>query len=486
MPVFPWPTRPVVRLPRGWKEVGATLGVAFVLVAAVVFAFGWITSSSSLRPVDETATATVRVEIDPGQGEADSPAAVLGQPVWPWIDEVCRQAKAQTALESAKDVASEMPVAGSDATQSLASADVDGSPFEVELKAGSGPGKTVLRLTCRQGAPEAAAAQVNRLAEDVGTLLRADWRSRSEQACTKAEAELEQARETRRQAEAALQAFRREMAERVAASQKVTPPATEPPLVAPAPAEPTVVENPDWAVVFQEIEQLNLHRAELLVSRTPVHPSVVDVDERIGSLRRQLAAIPRSIAVEPPEEPGLSLELSEPVAEREPPAVATAEPELPAAHASSDSAAAAELARLEAAAADATERCRQVEAVELAVRTRCGAGPRIQWTAATVPAPTADGGVRFDWLLASLAAGLAAAVGVGLISGGLAMERPLDSIERIEALCSAPVLAEIPSAEGDVVSESCLRAQHRPALRALLMVGGALILVAVVGLVVGG
>ena len=63
------------------------------------------------------------------------------------------------------------------------------------------------------------------------------------------------------------------------------------------------------------------------------------------------------------------------------------------------------------------------------------------------------------------------------------MERPLDSIARIEAVASVPVVAALPSAEPEL--EQAKPSRHRPTLRTALLLGGALIVAASGTAVVG-
>ena len=142
-----------------------------------------------------------------------------------------------------------------------------------------------------------------------------------------------------------------------------------------------------------------------------------------------------------------------------------------------DPATVATLAQLERTAAEALERGRQASLVERAVRRRREQGPAIHLEAAVAAAPLRhDSGAGIGWLMASLAAGLATAVGVGLTSTGLAMQRPLDSIQRIEAVSAIPVIAVIPPAKPPANSPAPSR--HRAGLRTALVLGGVLIIAA--------
>jgi len=464
MPIFS-PSKNTVRPPLDWKQRGPILVMIFLLATAAVFLVGWVFGGDrDTEPARATATAAVEIELADDRAKPDSLLTVLGEAPWMWIDGVRQQVAGESRLAALIDELGVEPAVNPDETHQGNLLEELPGRLEFEQEKSEQPNRWELRLTYHEGPARVAAALVNRLGEDFAASLRESWQHRVEQALAAAEAEKAEAAQAVQRADAAIEAFRREMQQKTDRGQTArrSKTAEAHPL---QPATPTTVENPDWAAVYDEIEQLKLERAELLVSRTDRHPAVLDVDDRIASLKRQLDAIPRSIVIEAPVSPAPEHSAAGPDA------IAAEEHESP--KPSPENLAA--LARLERTAAEARHRHQRASDAEASIELCSRQLPSIRLAAAEAArsAPS-QRGAGIGWLLASLAAGLATAVGVGLTSTGLAIGQTLDSAERIETVSSVPVLAVIPRADASTPRPS--PASNRAGLRAALIGSGVFVM----------
>jgi len=471
MPFFQTSASHTVRPPWGWKERVWTLGLVFALAAVAVLLGGWAARGLG-RPAGEAgASAAVSIQLDQADGHDGSAVSVLGEAPWSWIQGVRQEVTSDVNLAATvRELGAAVPADNGDSHEELIERSVDQirRRLEVEGVPNSGPEGTRVRFDYQGPTPGYSALLVNRLATGFADSLRRSWRDRGHRAYAEARAELERAQIASRRASAAVEVFLEETLRKPAAASAASEPSTVPAQRAEPPASRTV-ENPDWAAVFGQLQDLKRRRAELLVTRTELHPLVQDATYRIEALERQLATIPRSIVVQVPEESA-----------RAPEGAAAAGSQ--GLGQGADPADLEALARLKAAAEDASERCRLAALAERAAWNRCQQEPKVELEPARPRQPASTEGVGLGWLLASLAAGLATAVGVGLAATGAAMERPLDSIDRIEAVSGGPVVAVIPrTGPGTDVSPA---PRHRPVLRASLILGGVLLVVGCAGIVV--
>jgi len=60
-----------------------------------------------------------------------------------------------------------------------------------------------------------------------------------------------------------------------------------------APGPPSI--NPEWQGLCDQIDELAARRATLLVTRTPAHPEVVDIEQKTADLQAQLQKTPRHL-----------------------------------------------------------------------------------------------------------------------------------------------------------------------------------------------
>jgi capsular polysaccharide biosynthesis protein len=236
---------------------------------------------------------------------------------------------------------------------------------------------------------------------------------------------------------------------------------------------PPVVANPERLELEGEIAELEEQRARLLTSRTPLHPEVRDLDLRIDGVRQRLASLPDEVpgqlagpsstgqgptlngpdAVSQPDPAGQSAMSNDapPPRDERRSAQQTAEEYAQAVqafrvHKETLDQARAEYDRLSEIKRRAWERqlrCPHVE-VELARGCEASVG--------------ADASPR-PWM-AALAAGLAVAFGVGLISAGFDTDLPLTTLEEAETALPIPIVGTIPLREpssGDDLQEPVRR-----------------------------
>ena len=129
---------------------------------------------------------------------------------------------------------------------------------------------------------------VNVVAAACCQACRSQWKLQLERAYSAAEEKL---RQSQRQASEAQTRFEllRDCRLRALASVKPV-----------APPQPTSIENPRWTDICRRLADLEERRKVLLFERTPLHPSVQEIEIRINDVRREMTSIPPKIAQEPP------------------------------------------------------------------------------------------------------------------------------------------------------------------------------------------
>jgi hypothetical protein len=134
----------------------------------------------------------------------------------------------------------------------------------------------------RQRAKELASALAGRYAADRA----AEWRKSREPDYWKARELAEKARQEYRENADRLAVFERQRREAAELMTKANRPGT---------LQPAVIDNPRWTDLQRQISDLERQRRQLLVDRTPLHPAVLEVEERLTDARKQLAATPKQI-----------------------------------------------------------------------------------------------------------------------------------------------------------------------------------------------
>jgi hypothetical protein len=246
----------------------------------------------------------------------------------------------------------------------------------------------------------------------------------------------------------------------------------------------------------RQLAELEERRASLLVSRTPLHPAVQDVDARIAGLKERLASIRAQAPVQPSSVPAVP----------EPPAPTSA---------ASTPAGPTNAARTIAGSKQLSGTCGEVlinamadelaeeleafrglqEAVDLArekydrlaeIKRRAWEAGRarpsieLELAEACEACPPAHGSPRS--VLVALASALAVAFGVGLIWTGFDVDPPLASLAEAEASLPVPVVGAIP--EAGWASDGASKRHSQRAGRLATIIYGVLVIVVCLGILV--
>lgn len=317
--------------------------------------------------------------------------------------------------------------------------------------------------------------QVNRLAQWYAEKYRTDWKASAEAAYRRARELVARAEQAHQAARAELESYLQrqaqaagEAAERIRAARPARPVAPPVAKVAP-PAAAELSDNPDWVDANRQLKILQQRRADLLVDRTPLHPAVQEVENRIEQLQQRVGSLPRHQPGQTePQQKGPAVN---PQPMPQPEVTAESVPQVDP----------QQLKRLQQAV-DATGRAWQ-EALE---RERTAwqqslRQPQIEIELASLAGGLGRSALPWMSLLAALATGLTSVVGLALISAGAGIEPVLTSVDQVEAALSVPVVGVVP---GQSTEESAARPGRQRLVRLLLVLGGLLVLAGCVTLMV--
>jgi hypothetical protein len=373
--------------------------LVFVLVGAA--AFGW--KYRQLPPTPPTAPprATAKVYIHEGKFAV--------QPAW---QEILAQSKSE--------VRDHLKI----------EADQCGGMTVVSLSLSDLPRETILPL-------------VNLVASAYAQTCRSQWTVETEHAYTAAQEKVREAQRAVQDADARLESLRQRQSEQATAENGRPEP---PPVV--------LADNPQWSEAARRLADLEEKRRVLLFERTPLHPSVQEIEMRIGEMRREMASIPARIAqpsaVAPPSVQRLPA--SPPVAPEE----------------------------LDAAQQAASSLHGQLQQAETAARTALTARSgelRVDIEPAeAIPSIAAPQRVTPALLGMVLLTAMTSVIGLGMISFGAALEPVLSSIGELQALLPVPVLGVVPAVHPAQPTQSALR---RRLARYAAILSGLFLLIAV-------
>ncbi len=243
MPIFSSERATTVRQRSPWLLSKAAYGTIFL--AVVLSAYGWMCLGSNSAKVDEVPRATAEVCI--------SHPDFAVQPAW---REIFEQAK----TEVRENLRMEVQRSGQETT--------------VAISLSRLPAETIVPL-------------VNGVASDFEQACRTQWKLPLEQAHRAAQ---ENVRQTERGALAAQARFELLRQRRLKALADLRP-------VAP---QSTTIENPRWTEICRSLADLEERRKILLSERTPLHPSIQEIEMRITDARREMASIPPTFTRESP------------------------------------------------------------------------------------------------------------------------------------------------------------------------------------------
>ena len=222
-----------------------------------------------------------------------------------------------------------------------------------------------------------------------------------------------------------------------------------------------------------------LSEQEMLNELTRFHPKVLQADVEIATVEQRLQTVARQI-------PGSPAALPEPVAP-EPPDKSLVEqspaepPPGEAARLAPQRAELAQISRnLKSDADTAADVYRRASQTEQTAWQRHQQQPQIELVLAEATVMPVSSKPPTALLSVALAAGLAAAAGVGLLCSGATMEPTLNTIDQIEAALSVPVIGSI-AAKSPSPDSSALRPlpsplSHQVIARPILIVAGLLLI----------
>ena len=361
MPIFAPEPATTVRQQSPWRLPKLAYGVIFLTVATA--AYGWKLSGPRPLTDDIPRQATARVCIH-------NPNFAFQQ-AW---QEILAQAKSEVRDNLHME------------------AQRSGRETVVAISLSSLPAETLVRT-------------VNVVASAYSQACRAQWKVHAEQAHSAAQAQVQQ---VERQASAAQKRFESLRQHRLQALTNLWPPV--------APSQPATVENPRWTEICHRLADLEERKRTLLLQRTPLHPSVQEIDMRINDVQREMASLPPKITQEPA---GVSPRSSVP-------------PEAPAA---------AEVQAAQQAAEQLKHDLHQAQSLERAALAARGEELRIDLLAAEPLPPPPHAGTAF--LGKALATATTAVLGLGMVSFGASLEPALSSVAELQALLPAPVVGVI-------------------------------------------
>jgi hypothetical protein len=287
--------------------------------------------------------------------------------------------------------------------------------------------------------------QLNMIASAYVQACRLQWRANVEQACSTAHEAMRTAQSKAEAANMRLELLQQRRSEARAAVHDQVETAAD------------SVENPKWTDATRRLAELEERRRVLLFERTPLHPSVQEIEMHIGDMRREMAAIPPRIAQLP------SSESSRPL---------TPLPSGPT------------IAELDAAQRDASALCAQLPQFESAEKSALAMRSQelridLEPAEAISPLPASP---RFAWSLVgtTLITAATSVIGLGMISFGASLEPALSSVAELQSVLPAPVLGVVPAAYP--VRSNVRSAFRRRVVRAFAIVSGMVLLALVMWL----
>lgn len=312
--------------------------------------------------------------------------------------------------------------------------------------------------TDQRQAVDSANTQAERYAEE----QQSQWRRSWEIPRNRAFGLLEQARQERNDSEARLDAFERQQRATMLADANATHRDST--------TTPTMIDNPAWLDLQQQVSYLERRHDQLLVSRTPQHPAVLECEERLAVVRSKMATVPQTI---PAASTGHT-----PSTAASPSVVAPpAERRITEENQRKLSQLAADVAN-KRVAFEAAER----ELQQIGQKQQSGVQFVVQGaTAVQNPVQTDYSWNRLLWTM--FAASSLMAFGIGSIAMGASIEPPLLNVEQVEDELGEPVLGVIPNDE-PASDASEIRQQMRT--RRTAIAAGVLLMAACLVVAVGG
>lgn len=335
------------------------------------------------------------------------------------------------------------PASGTAAEDLAALAEAIRQDLRVAAQSVPGNGEVRVAISGPASNPHSATV-INRLAEHYADQCHAKLQADAQQAYDAAHTASVRARQRSAAAKAKLDdylsdALRNRPSAADAGNRSNGSSGGNPPGALEAGRELRLTTNPQWTALEEELQSLRQQRTERLSVRTPMHPEIVDLDERIAQAEKRFAATPPQIAAKPADLPVIVDGIPQPSAMHHVAAESdsSADPKrimenakaLPTYRKLSDelAQAGAAVGELAAAESQARQEQQQLPKIEVFAAVEVAASaPRIR--ALLSPLPSA------------LAAGLLMAVGAGLLLRGMPPARTFATANQVENALSLPVL----------------------------------------------
>jgi len=282
-------------------------------------------------------------------------------------------------------------------------------------------------------ATSVANALANRYLESMSEL----WKRRTDATLLKTRQATENANRAYSNARDQLAAYCRQLEEAAQAAAKAQARNKTPAIL-----RPTMIDNPQWSDLNNQLTILQRRRDELLIDRTPLHPAVQDVSARIASINEQMVDVPRRISASqdgPVNVAGLPIKS-----------------ELPEANSSPEEQSARSLTaqdqdKLDQLTAVVEQTRRDYAEAELAEKLALQAqqaGPRLSIEATQIVEipPQPDFGWR-RLMATTFATALLMALGFGSFATGTAIELPVMNTAQLKTDIDKPILGNIPATE---------------------------------------
>lgn len=303
--------------------------------------------------------------------------------------------------------------------------------------------QTTVAISLSNLPAESIISTVNIVASAFSLACRADWKLHLEQAYSDAQAKVQLAKSQVFEAETLLELLRDPRLNSSADAKPSTP------------TQQVNTDNPRWTEICRRLAELEERRRVLLFERTPLHPSVVEIETRIADVRREMASIPQQIIPEPS-----------------------------AAAKVSPNAADAEIQAARQAVDQAKQVLRQAQANERAAFAARGQELQVELLAAQSPPPASLPPRANAHLVGkALVTATTSLVGLGMVSLGASLEPAISSLSQLRALLPVPIVGVIPAAYPGRRSVS---AWHRRLARYAWVTAGLSVLLAVVWLILHG
>ncbi len=236
--------------------------------------------------------------------------------------------------------------------------------------------------------------------------------------------------------------------------------------------EPSMIDNPQWLALSEQLDRMIQHRQQLLVDRTPIHPEVEESRNRISAMRQEMSFIPRKI---PGEWPAEEIRKGQVVSAAETPEVSEIKPTDETL--AEQTVAAEKYRQLKATAEQTAKLYDQAALAERQAWRESRQKPQpLQQQPNTTCEIAQDANHDTGRVPAALLAGLLGVAGVGMVVAGVNIEPTLNSVEQVQAVAATPVVGTIPTIGP--------KTSRLPMLRAAMILGGLMLIVALVAVTV--